>query len=237
MMCGHEITHPFTGILTLYTYFRSSCSCRVRTACHLKNIPLQFKYINLLSAEQTSPLYLSEINPNGTVPTLLIHSSTGALLGKITQSLSILEFLEETFPSPEYVSLLPPPSQWLERAKVRDLVALVACDMQPPTNLRILKQVNPLGITNQAWFAENMAKPVAAYEEVLVQTAGKYSVGDEISLADVCLAPAIENAVRWEVDLSKYPTVLRVFENSRRVEAFVKGDWRHQEDTPEGLRG
>ncbi|KAM3417139.1 hypothetical protein BST61_g8714 [Cercospora zeina] len=235
-MSDPKISHPFTGTLTLYTYFRSSCSCRVRTACHLKNIPLQFKFINLLSAEQTSPPYLSEINPNGTVPTLLIHSSSGELLGKITQSLSILEFLEESFPAPEYPSLLPPSSQWLQRARVRDLVALVACDMQPPTNLRVLKQVNPLGVTNQAWFAANMAKPLAVYEEILIQTVGKYSVGNEITLADVCLAPAIENAVRWEVDLSNYPNAVRVFENLRKEEAFVKGNWRHQEDTPEAMR-
>ncbi|KAI5362547.1 Putative glutathione S-transferase, Thioredoxin-like superfamily, glutathione Transferase family [Septoria linicola] len=222
------------GELILYTYFRSYCSCRARTACALKRIPLTFRYVNLIKGEQVLAPYIDAVNPNGTVPTLVVNDASGKTVAKITQSIAILEFLEEAFPST--VPLLPPASDHFQRAKVRELVDIIACDVQPPTNLRILKTVNELGATNQVWFQGIMEKPLQAYEEVLVQTAGKYSVGDQITLADLCLAPAIENAVRWEVDMSKFPNVMRVFDAIRVLPEFVQGDWRHQEDTPEALR-
>lgn len=222
------------GELILYTYFRSSCSCRVRTACALKNIPLIFRYVNLIKGEQVSEPYIDAVNPNGTVPTLIVNDSSGKIVATITQSIAILDFLEEAFPST--LPLLPPVSDPFLRAKVRELVGIIACDVQPPTNLRILKTVNGLGVTNQVWFQTIMEKPLQAYEEILIQTAGKYSVGDQITLADVCLAPAIENAVRWEVDMSKFPKVMRIFDAMRILPEFVQGDWRHQEDTPEALR-
>lgn len=231
-MVAPTIPKPFEGELVLYSYFRSSCSCRVRTACQLKGIPLTYRYVNLLRGEQQAQPYLDEINPNGLVPTLLVKDASGNTATMISQSIAILEFLEEAIPSKK--SLLP--SDALQRARVRELVNIVACDIQPPTNLRILKRVNGLGITNQEWFREYVERPLAAYERILGVTAGRYSVGDEISLGDVCLAPAIENALRWEVDMAKFPRTMKVFETIRDLPEFKIADWRHQEDTPENLR-
>ncbi|KAF2164738.1 hypothetical protein M409DRAFT_67832 [Zasmidium cellare ATCC 36951] len=223
---------PFEGELVLYTYFRSSCSCRVRTACQLKGTPLSYHYVNLLKGEQQAQPYLDEVNPNGLVPALQVRNASGKTVATISQSVAILEFLEEAVPSKR--SLLP--SDPFQRARVRELVNIVACDIQPPTNLRILKRVNGLGVTNQEWFREYMERPLAAYEKILRDTAGKYSVGDEVSLADVCLVPAIENALRWEVDMAKFPKVMNVFETIRNLPEFRAADWRHQEDTPENLK-
>lgn len=231
-MVAQTVSKPFDGELVLYSYFRSSCSCRIRTACQLKDIPLTYRYVNLLKGEQQAQLYLDEINPNGLVPTLLVKDASGGTVTTISQSLAILEFLEEAALSIR--SLLP--SEPLQRARVRELVNIVACDIQPPTNLRILKRVNGLGVTNQEWFQEYMERPLAAYERILGDTAGKYSVRDEISLADVCLAPAIENALRWEVDMSLFPRTMKVFEAIRLLPEFRAADWRHQEDTPDCLK-
>ncbi|KXS94769.1 hypothetical protein AC578_7629 [Pseudocercospora eumusae] len=221
--------------LTLYTYFRSSCSCRIRTACHLKAIPLTYEYVNLLADEQKSEAYIDRVNPSGLVPTLVVKDDvSGRTLATITQSIAMLEFLEEAFPMSR--RLLPSAGQALLRARVRELVDIVACDVQPTTNLRILRRVNGLGVTSVEWFREMIGLPLAGYERILEETAGKYSVGDEVTLADVCLAPAVENAVRWEVDLSNFPNVVRVFDAVKVLPEFVKGDWRHQDDTPEALR-
>lgn len=223
---------PSEGELILYTYFRSSCSCRVRTACQLKGIPLTYRFVDLLKGEQQAQPYVDEVNPNGLVPTLLLKNAAGHTETTISQSVAILEFLEEAFPSKRSLLPLDP----LQRARVRELVNIVACDIQPPTNLRILKRVNGLGVTNQQWFREYMERPLAAYERILGDTAGKFSIGDEVSLADVCLAPAIENALRWEVDMVKFPKVMSVFERIRELPEFQAADWRHQEDTPENLK-
>ncbi|KAK4502717.1 hypothetical protein PRZ48_006143 [Zasmidium cellare] len=232
-MGPQTISNPFDGELVLYTYFRSSCSCRVRTACQLKGIPLTYRFVNLLKGEQQAQSYLDEVNPNGLVPTLVIKDASGDTMTTISQSVAILEFLEDIFPSKR--SLLPPDP--LQRARVRELVNIIACDMQPPTNLRILKRVNGLGVSNQEWFREFMERPLAAYEKILGETTGKFSVGDEVSLADVCLAPAIENALRWDVDMARFPRVMKVFKTIKELPEFKAADWRHQEDTPENLRG
>lgn len=231
-MVAQVTPKSFEGELVLYSYFRSSCSCRVRTACQLKGIPLTYRYVNLLKGEQQAQTYLDGVNPNGLVPTLVVKDASGNTLKTISQSIAIMEFLEETVPSKR--SLLS--SDPLQRARVRELVNIVACDIQPPTNLRILKRVNSLGVTNQEWFREYMERPLAAYERILGDTAGLYSVGDDVSLADVCLAPAIENALRWEVDMWPFPRVMKVFETIRDMPEFKAADWRHQEDTPGNLK-
>lgn len=231
-MSSETVPESFQGELILYTYFRSSCSARVRTACQLKDIPLTYRFVNLVKGEQNEKPYVDDINPNGLVPTLLVNDASGNKITTISQSVAILEFLEEAVPTNR--SLLP--KDPLHRARVRELVNIVACDTQPPTNLRILKKVNGYGVSNKDWFQQYMEKPMGAYEKILQTTAGKYSVGDEVTLADVFLAPAIENALRWEVDMSKFTKVMRVFETIRELPEFKAADWRHQEDTPDDLK-
>lgn len=220
--------------LLLHTYFRSSCSARVRTAAHLKGIPLEYSYIHLLKNDQSTPEYTAT-NPSGFVPTLSLNTTKGEQV-VIQQSIAILEFLEEYFPDTPH--LLPPISEPLNRAKVRELVNIIANDTQPPTNLRILKKVKKLGGEDAPaeWAKHFMSSGLAAYDKVAKAYAGKYSVGDEISMADVVLAPAVEGALRYGVDLEALPTVKRIYERIREEESFKAGDWKHQPDTPEEFR-
>jgi maleylacetoacetate isomerase len=218
--------------LHLHTYYRSSCSARVRTAAHLKNIPLTYTYIHLLQHQQTSAEY-THTNPSATVPTLTVTEADGTEI-IIRQSVAILEFLEEYFP--DTTPLLPPPSDVIGRARVRELVNIISNDIQPPTNLRILNRVKALGGDEAVWAKEIMTAGLQAYDKVAEKYAGRYSVGDEISMADVVLAPAVEGAVRFGVRVEGLGTVWRVYERVRGEEGFRRGDWRGQGDTPEEFR-
>ncbi|KAM0329420.1 hypothetical protein ACHAQA_004727 [Verticillium albo-atrum] len=219
--------------LTLYTYFRSSCSARVRTAALLKGIDLNYEYVNLLKGEQRSTAYTSELNASGTVPTLVIQDADGST-AVVRQSIAILEYLEEAFPNTR--PLLPPGDQFIKRAWVRDLVNVISNDVQPKTNLSVLKRLQPLGVAAPDWCQEQMAPGFRAFESILKTTAGKYCVGDEITLADLVLAPAVEAALRWQVGMDEYPKMKRVYETLQVVPEVVRGDWKHQADTPESLR-
>ncbi|KAK0119485.1 hypothetical protein ONS95_010932 [Cadophora gregata] len=240
--------------LHLHSYFRSSCSARVRTALHLKGLAssITYTYIQLLKSAQLSPSYTS-LNPSASVPTLTVTINPGSTSPEnsrpepiiIRQSIAILEFLEEYFSSPETIRLLPPVSDPVGRARVRELVNIVACDVQPVTNLRVLKKVKGLvgadgkgdgDVAMKEWAKEFMGQGLEAYDRVAEGYAGRYSVGDEVSLADVCLAPAVEGAVRYGVDVEKLKTVWRIYNELKELDAFKEGDWRHQEDTPEEFR-
>jgi maleylacetoacetate isomerase len=214
----------------LYTYFRSSCSARLRIALNLKSIPCQHKYINLLKNEQSAADY-DVINPSHFVPSLQLLDENRV----ITQSVAIMEFLEEKYS--DKFALLPPQSDLLGRAEVRALVGIISCDTQPVTNLRILSRVDALGGSKAQWARELMGDGLAAYERLAATTAGKYSYGDNVTMADVCLVPAVWGAIRFGVDLNELPIVKRVFEEMSKLDAVVKGHWKNQEDTPVELRG
>lgn len=191
---------------TLYTYFRSSCSARVRIAAHLKGIPLEYKFIQLLKNDQQSEAY-SSVNPSQSVPTLIV-SEDGKEDIIIRQSVAIVEYFEEAFP--HSTPLLPPLSEPAARAKVRELVNIVACDVQPVTNLRIMQKIKPAGLDAGEWQKHFMTLGLHAYETIAKEYAGRYSVGDSVTLADVVLAPAYENALRYGVDVGLFPTIGRV---------------------------
>jgi maleylacetoacetate isomerase len=218
--------------LRLHSYFRSSCSARVRTAANLKGIPLEYTYTHLLKNEQCDPSYMTS-NPSASVPTFTLTDKDGHEI-IIRQSVAILEFLEEYFPDKQ--PLLPPLHDYIGRARVRELVNIIANDVQPPTNLRILKRVKALGGDMGTWAKEVMTEGLRAYDAVAEKYAGMYSVGDEVTMADVVLAPACEGALRFEVDLEQFPTVSKVYKRICVLDAFKRGDWKHQEDTPEELR-
>ncbi|OQD83528.1 hypothetical protein PENANT_c016G07884 [Penicillium antarcticum] len=217
--------------VTLHTYFRSSCSARIRIALHLKGIPYDAVYVNLLKNEQSTPAHVA-INPSGTVPALVIEQDTKKTT-TITQSLAALEYLDEAFPE-KGPALLPSDPE--TRATVRTLANIIACDVQPVTNLRILKRVAPLGADRAGWSRDLIVDGLRAYEAVVAGSAGRFSIGDQITIADLCLIPAAWGAERVGVDLGEFPVTSRIVGNLEEVQAVKLGHWRAQEDTPEEFR-
>jgi maleylacetoacetate isomerase len=213
--------------LTLYTYFRSSCSARVRIVLNIKGVSYERKYVNILIGEQALSEY-DEVNPSHFVPSLKLPNGT-----ILTQSLAIMEYLEEAYPDTS--RLLP--SDALGRAQVRALAEIVACDIQPVTNLRILSRISALGGAKEQYAKELMTEGLSAYERLAAKTAGKYSYGDQVTMADASLVPAVWGAVRFGVDIEQFPTIKRVFEELSKLDAVVKAHWKTQEDTPQELRG
>ncbi|KAF2156506.1 maleylacetoacetate isomerase [Myriangium duriaei CBS 260.36] len=216
--------------LVLYSYFRSSCSARVRIALEHKSIQHQTVFVNIKDGVHQHESYV-KVNPSVTVPTLLVP---GSQPWSITQSVAALEYLEEAFP--ETPCLLPPASDSRGRALVRTLVNIVACDIQPVTNMKVLKQVGTMGGDTNQWIHKYAAQGFAAYERLISQIAGSYSYGDAFSLADVCLAPAVWNAERYEMDMTPYPTVMRVYKAVSDMPAVRKAHWQQQPDCPAELR-
>ncbi|KAM9646573.1 maleylacetoacetate isomerase isoform 2-T4 [Trichechus inunguis] len=208
----------------LYSYFRSSCSWRVRIALVLKGIDYATVPINLVKdgGQQFSEEFQA-LNPMMQVPALKIDGLT------IGQSLAIIEYLEETRPAPR---LLPQDPK--KRASVRMISDLIASGIQPLQNLSVLKQV---GKENQLAWAQNViSSGFNALEKILQSTAGKYCVGDEVSMADLCLVPQVANAERFKVELTSYPTISRINKMLLALEAFQVTHPCRQPDTPPELR-
>ncbi|KAF9965123.1 Glutathione S-transferase zeta-1 [Mortierella alpina] len=208
----------------LYTYFRSSCSWRVRIALNVKKIDFEARPINLLKGEQRSEEYL-KVQPSGFVPAY-IDNKTGQTL---IQSVSILEYLDEVHPT---YPLLP--KDPLERAKVRALVQAVAMDIQPVTNLRIL---NYVGDEKKAeWAKHFLTEGFKALEAMLEKTAGKFSYGDTISMADLALVPQVYNGVRFNVDMAAFPIISRINSTLAEIPEFKAAHPSQQVDCPVELR-
>ncbi|KAL1956636.1 hypothetical protein VTO42DRAFT_6983 [Malbranchea cinnamomea] len=224
----------------LYTYFRSSCAGRLRIALALKDIPYTPHYVNLLKGEQHSDSHKS-LNPTGTVPVLVAQYPDNKTVS-IGQSVAALEFLEECNPRTAdgkecSRKLLPPADDVVGRAQVRTLVNIISNDIQPVTNLRIQKRVSALNGDPAAWSRELASAGLEAFEKTVSKSAGTFCVGDSITLADVCLVPAVWAAERVGVDVATYPLVKRIFERMLEEEAVKKAHWKAQPDTPEELRG
>ncbi|RGP77779.1 maleylacetoacetate isomerase [Fusarium longipes] len=216
---------------TLYTYFRSSCSARLRIAMNAKGIQYESIPVNLLKGEQVSDTH-KDLNPSASVPVLIPPTSNSKPF-RIGQSVAALEYLEEKHPK---TPLLPPSSDPEARATVRCLVNIICADVQPVTNLRIMRRVRELGGNAEEWNCQLMTDGLKAYEQVVKDTAGKCSVGDELTMADACLMPAWWNAERFGVDLSAFPTVKRIADNLKDHPAVVKAHWQNQPDTPDNLK-
>ncbi|GJJ76999.1 maleylacetoacetate isomerase [Entomortierella parvispora] len=208
----------------LYSYFRSSCSWRVRIALNLKKIDYEIKPINLLKGEQKTEEY-RKIQPFGFVPAFVDHKTGHTLI----ESVSILEFLEET--NTTYPLL---PKDPIGRATVRALVDAVAMDIQPVTNLRVLVYV---GDEKKAeWAKHFQAEGFKALEALLEKTAGKYCYGDSITLADLALVPQAYNGERWGVDMTAYPNISRISKALNEIPEFKAAHPTQQIDCPAELR-
>lgn len=213
------------GMVKLYSYFRSSAAYRVRIALNLKQIPYEYQPIHLLrnGGEQHSDAY-TDINPLGLVPTLV----DGPVV--LSQSMAIMEYLDEAYP--QAAALLPAPI--LQRARARELAQLVACDIHPINNLRVLRYLSrDLDIAQEQinqWYVHWIETGFAAFERILQDTAGHFCVADEPSIADCCLIPQIYNAQRFEVDLRPYKNILRVYQRCQSEPAFIEASPEKQPD-------
>lgn len=193
---------------TLYSYYRSSCSWRVRLALELKSLPYTLHQINLLQNDQTSPEYLL-VNPAGVVPALLLDDGVTV----ITQSVAILEYLDETS---QGVKLLPECP--IKRALVRQLVQIIAADCQPLQNLHVLRRFTELAgfedsTARQHWGRHYIARALSAYTR-LIASETLFSVGDSVSLADLCLIPQLYNARRFDINVEEdFPQLARIEAN------------------------
>ncbi|HEX2725121.1 MAG TPA: maleylacetoacetate isomerase [Beijerinckiaceae bacterium] len=197
----------------LHDYFRSSASYRVRIALGLKGIDYDRRSINLAEGEQKSALFRAA-NPQGFVPLLEIDDL------RLTQSLSIIVYLDQTRPEPPLL-----PRDPADSAHVRSLALAIACDIHPLNNLRVLKYLKgALGQEQAAvdrWYAHWVSEGLAALESLAAPRAGAFLYGDTPSLADVCLVPQLYNARRFAVPLDPYPTLRRADESASALPAFA----------------
>ena len=201
--------------MKLYGYFRSSAAFRARIALNLKGLAYEQEFVHLRKNVQSSPDYL-KLNPQGLVPALVDNGQV------FTQSLAIIEYLDETHPNPPLL-----PKDPAGRARVRALAQVIACDIHPIDNLRVLQFLSkPLGHDAkdvETWFNHWIKKGFDGLEGTLAHDgkAGTYCHGDTPGLADICLVPQVFNAKRYpSLDLAPYPTIMRIFDACLKLPAF-----------------
>ena len=208
--------------MKLHGYFRSSASYRVRIALNLKGLSADHLPHHLRKGEQSAPSYLA-INPQGLVPTL--ESDAGAV---ITQSLAIIEWLEETHPAPPLL-----PEDPLRRAQVRAFAMALACDTHPVQNLKVLARLRQLGLPEEqvtGWAAWANREGLSACEILISGETGPFCFGAEPTMADLCLVPQLANARRFGVDVSAFPRLLKAEAAAKNNKAVADAAPERQPD-------
>ncbi|KYK44038.1 maleylacetoacetate isomerase [Bradyrhizobium liaoningense] len=208
--------------MKLHGYFRSSAAYRVRIALNLKRLGAEHLPHHLRKGEQCAPAYLA-INPQGLVPAL--ESESGTVL---TQSLAIIEWLDETHPNPPLL-----PKDPLRRAKVRAFALAIACDTHPVQNLKVLARLRELGLPEekvQEWAGWVNREGLSACETLIRDEKGPFCFGDAPTLADLCLVPQLTNARRFGVDVSAYPRLLESEAAAKALPAFADAAPEKQPD-------
>lgn len=208
-------------MLTLYSYWRSSAAYRVRIALNLKGLAHDIVAVNLVKGEQAGDDYRA-LNPQGLVP-LLVDGDT-----RLSQSMAIIEYLEEVHPHPRLL-----PADLAERARVRAMAGLIAADIHPLNNLRVLKYLKrELGQTDDAinsWYRHWITQGFTALEQ-LADATGPYLCGDVVTLADVFLVPQMANARRYDTDLTPFPRLVAADAAARALEPFAAAAPERQPD-------
>jgi maleylacetoacetate isomerase len=210
--------------MKLYTYFRSSASYRVRIALAYKGLAHEAEYVSLPKAEHQTDRYRA-VNVQGLVPAL--EDGGGVFL----QSLAIIEYLEERHPKPPLLPASP-----ADRAYVRAVSQIIACEMHPLNNLRTLKYIRKAyGLDEEGvnvWYRHWIADGFAMLEAYLnrEKRCGKYCHGDMVTMADCCLVPQVFNAKRYHCDLAPYPTVVRISDECMKLDAFASTQPAKQPD-------
>ncbi len=213
--------------MKLYTYWRSSAAYRVRIALNLKNIKCEYIYISLIKdgGEHLSDQY-NALNPQNLVPSLIDDNQN-----TINQSLAIIEYLDEIHPQ---IPLLPKTP--IDRANARSLVQIIACEIHPLNNLRVLKYLtNELSINEDQknqWYRHWINVSFPALEEKLskIQHQGKFALGEKPGIVDCYLIPQIYNAKRFNMPLDDYPTLARINDACLKLPAFDKAVPENQAD-------
>ncbi len=210
--------------MKLYTFFRSSASFRVRIALNHKGLKYEHAGVSLPKGEHLEAGYKS-VNAQGLVPAL---EDGGRLL---TQSLAIIEYLDEVYPGPKLLPVAP-----LDRAYVRAFSQIIACEIHPLNNLRTRKYISKTYKLDEdgvnAWYRHWIAEGFQMMEALLVQERknGKYCYRDQVTVADCCLVPQVFNAILYKCDLKPYPTVTRIHEACMKLDAFVLAQPSKQPD-------
>ncbi len=217
--------------LTLYNYFRSSTSYRVRIALELKNLEYTYKPVHLLNngGEQNSEFY-RQLNPVGGVPTLVHNDKT------ISQSFAIIEYLDEVFANS--VSLFTNDS--FEKAKIRQVCETINADIHPLQNLKVMtyleKQLHASDEQKKLWLNKWITSGLSAVEKIIKPYAGLYCFGNSVSAADLFLVPQLFSSIRFGVDISEFKILNQINENCMQLDAFKKAHPFRQIDTPADLK-
>jgi maleylpyruvate isomerase len=200
--------------MLLYDYFRSSAAYRVRIALNLKGIATERKSIHLRKGEQRGAEYKA-VNAQGLVPSLVLDDGT-----TLTQSLAIMEYLDEKYPEPP---LLPRDS--VARARCRAMALSIACDIHPIDNTRVLAYLeNELKLDQAArdtWYRHWIIEGFNALEKQLAGSRTPFTCGDKPTIADICLVPQVANANRLKTPLEPYPRIREINDNCLKVKAFA----------------
>jgi maleylacetoacetate isomerase len=209
--------------MRLYSFFRSSAAYRVRIALNVKGADYEIVTVNLPSGAHRTAEFRA-LNPQATIPTL---DDGGTILW---QSLAIIEYLDARYPSPRLIPVEP-----VARARVQALAQLIACEIHPLNNLRVLKYLRAELKLDEAavskWYSHWVAEAFAPLETLVTRfSGGRYCFGDSLSLADVYLVPQMYNARRFSCDLTPYPTLVRIATALEQEPAFARAAPERQPD-------
>lgn len=206
--------------MTLYSYFRSSCSYRVRIALHLKNIPFTSKAIHLVKngGEQYSEEF-RKLNPLAQVPCLKIEDKI------LTQSLPIIQYLDALYPDPPLFS-----EDIFLKNEILSVCEIINSSIQPLQNLKVLKRISDMGGDRKKWAAEWIGQGLEQLEIILKLKAEKYSFGNSLTCADLFLIPQLYNARRFQMDMTLFPTLTEVETHCLTLSAFQKARPENQPD-------
>ena len=211
----------------LYSYWRSSAAYRVRIALNLKGIDYEIVPVHLPGDEQHSDEFHA-VNPQELVPVLVDRSRV------IRQSMAIIEYLEEAYEGAR--KLLPATAR--ERARVRGLAHIIAADIHPLNNLRVMqyleREFNTPQVERERWTQHWIREGFTAFENLLADnpSTGEYCEGDEPTMADICLVPQVYNARRWSVDMTPFPLIQRISEACMKLDEFERARPENQPDAP-----
>jgi len=213
--------------MKIFGYFRSSAAFRLRIAMNFKGLSYDYNLVNLQSGDHLSDDF-KRINPQGRVPAIDIEGNI------LTQSLAIIEYLDEVYPAPPLL-----PSDPIGKAKVRGIAGLIACDIHPLNNLAVLNylrdQLTAEEEARLAWYRHWVKEGFDGLELILganVET-GQFCFGDTPTVADICLVPQVVNAKRFNCNLASYPEILRIFEECMSLSQFADADPMNQPEAAE----